>query len=90
MFAIDRLPLPALLVLAELLVAARVLRRFRLVFNAVKAHFQQVERTAGIGGSDGASAMVRPSPSIRRVRRGMPVVFQSGAMAMKARIRTSG
>lgn len=31
--------------------AARVLRRFRLVFNAVKKHFQQVERQAGIGGA---------------------------------------
>lgn len=31
--------------------AARVLRRFRLVFNAVKKHFQQVERRAGIGGA---------------------------------------
>jgi len=31
--------------------AARVLRRFRLVFNAVKKHFQQVERKAGIGGA---------------------------------------
>lgn len=29
----------------------RVLRRFRLVFNAVKAHFQQVEREAGVGGA---------------------------------------
>ena len=31
--------------------SARVLRRFRLVFNAVKTHFQQVEKTAGIGGA---------------------------------------
>lgn len=31
--------------------ATRVLRRFRLVFNAVKTHFQQVERTAGLGGA---------------------------------------
>ncbi|MFG6489496.1 MarR family winged helix-turn-helix transcriptional regulator [Roseateles sp. BYS78W] len=31
--------------------ATRVLRRFRLVFNTVKAHFQQVEREAGIGGA---------------------------------------
>lgn len=31
--------------------AARVLRRFRLVFNAVKTHFQQVERKAGVGGA---------------------------------------
>jgi len=31
--------------------AARVLRRFRQVFNAVKKHFQQVERKVGLGGA---------------------------------------
>lgn len=31
--------------------ATRVLRQFRVVFNAVKTHFRQVERTAGIGGA---------------------------------------
>lgn len=31
--------------------AARVLRRFRLVFNAVKTHFQQVEKKVGVGGA---------------------------------------
>ncbi|MDE2371943.1 MAG: MarR family transcriptional regulator [Burkholderiales bacterium] len=31
--------------------ATRVLRRFRVVFNAVKTHFQQVEKAAGIGGA---------------------------------------
>jgi DNA-binding MarR family transcriptional regulator len=31
--------------------AVRVLRRFRLVFNAVKTHFQQVEKKAGVGGA---------------------------------------
>ena len=31
--------------------AARVLRQFRQVFNAVKAHFQQVEKKVGMGGS---------------------------------------
>lgn len=31
--------------------AAQVLRRFRLVFNAVKTHFQRVEKKAGIGGA---------------------------------------
>ena len=36
---------------AEAASAARVLRRFRLMFNAVKTHFQQVERKAGIGGA---------------------------------------
>jgi DNA-binding MarR family transcriptional regulator len=31
--------------------AARVLRRFRQVFNSVKKHFQQVERKVGLGGA---------------------------------------
>lgn len=31
--------------------AAQVLRQFRIVFNAVKAHFQQVEHQAGLGGA---------------------------------------
>lgn len=30
---------------------ARVLQQFRIIFNAVKAHFQQVERRAGVGGA---------------------------------------
>ncbi|MFM2449281.1 MAG: hypothetical protein RIS44_1731 [Pseudomonadota bacterium] len=30
---------------------ARVLRQFRVVFNAVKTHFRQVEKSAGIGGA---------------------------------------
>jgi DNA-binding MarR family transcriptional regulator len=29
----------------------RVLRQFRIVFNAVKSHFRQVEREAGVGGA---------------------------------------
>lgn len=31
--------------------ATRVLRRFRVVFNAVKSHFQQIEKLAGVGGA---------------------------------------
>ena len=31
--------------------AARVLRQFRLIFNAVKTHFQQVEKRTGVGGA---------------------------------------
>ena len=31
--------------------AAQVLRHFRSVFNAVRTHFQQVEKKAGIGGA---------------------------------------
>jgi DNA-binding MarR family transcriptional regulator len=45
--------------------AARVLRRFRLVFNAVKTHFQQVEKKAGVGGAQiWALSVVRAQPGI--------------------------
>lgn len=45
--------------------ASRVLRRFRLVFNAVKTHFQQVEKKAGVGGAQvWALSIVRASPGI--------------------------
>ncbi len=45
--------------------AARVLRRFRAVFNAVKSHFQQVEKQAGIGGAQlWALSLIRANPGI--------------------------
>ena len=45
--------------------SARVLRRFRLVFNAVKTHFRQVEKKAGVGGAQlWALSVVRDSPGI--------------------------
>jgi DNA-binding MarR family transcriptional regulator len=45
--------------------AARVLRRFRLVFNAVKTHFQQVEKKAGVGGAQiWALSVVRDNPGL--------------------------
>ncbi len=45
--------------------AAQVLRRFRLVFNAVKTHFQQVEKKAGVGGAQlWALSIVRARPGI--------------------------
>jgi len=45
--------------------AVRVLRRFRLVFNAVKSHFRQVEKRAGIGGAQlWALSIVRSRPGI--------------------------
>lgn len=44
----------------------QVLRRFRVVFNAVKSHFQQVEKRAGIGGAQvWALSVVRERPGIR-------------------------
>jgi len=45
--------------------AGRVLRQFRLVFNAVKTHFQQVERRAGVGGTQvWALSIIRQRPGI--------------------------
>jgi DNA-binding MarR family transcriptional regulator len=42
-----------------------VLRQFRIVFNAVKTHFQQVEKQAGIGGAQAwALSIVSQSPGI--------------------------
>lgn len=45
--------------------ASRVLRRFRLVFNAVKTHFRQVEKTAGVGGAQlWALSLIRDAPGM--------------------------
>lgn len=54
MSEIDTLP-PSAIPVTERVPAgpapARVLRQFRQVFNAVRTHFQQVEKAAGIGGA---------------------------------------
>lgn len=43
----------------------RVLRQLRVVFNAVKAHFQQVERRAGLGGAQvWALSVIRDRPGL--------------------------
>ena len=45
--------------------AVSVLRQFRQVFNAVKSHFQQVEKTVGMGGAQvWALSVVRDNPGI--------------------------
>jgi DNA-binding MarR family transcriptional regulator len=45
--------------------ATRVLRRFRVVFNAVKTHFRQVEKRAGVGGAQvWALSVVAAQPGI--------------------------
>ena len=43
----------------------RVLRQFRIVFNAVKTHFRQVEREAGLGGAQlWALSVIERQPGI--------------------------
>ncbi len=42
-----------------------MLRRFRVVFNAVRAHFSQVEKTTGVGGASlWALGLIQASPDI--------------------------
>lgn len=56
--------------------AARVLRQFRQVFNAVKTHFQQVEKQAGIGGAQLWTLSVlrdRPGIGVNELARAMDV-----------------
>ncbi len=67
--------------------AARVLRRFRLVFNAVKSHFQQVERTAGVGGAQlWALSIVRTRPGlgVSELARAMDVKQSTASNLVKA------
>lgn len=50
---------------ARLEAAASVLRQFRQVFNAVKTHFRQVEKEAGVGGAQlWALSVVASRPGI--------------------------
>jgi DNA-binding MarR family transcriptional regulator len=47
------------------LATSQVLRRFRVVFNAVKAHFRQVEKHVGIGGAQlWALGVIKAQPDI--------------------------
>lgn len=60
-----RSPSSAAAPLADPAAAVRVLRQFRIVFNAVKTHFRQVERDAGIGGAQvWALSVIQDCPGI--------------------------
>lgn len=67
--------------------AARVLRRFRLVFNAVKTHFQQVEKKAGVGGAQiWALSVVRANPGmgVNALARAMDIHQTTASNLVKA------
>lgn len=56
---------PALQATAVPVPARQVLRQFRVIFNAVKVHFRQVERESGLGGAQvWALSVVAESPGI--------------------------
>jgi DNA-binding MarR family transcriptional regulator len=45
--------------------AVQVLRRFRVVFNAVRAHFQEIEKQVGLGGAQvWALNVIRDQPGL--------------------------
>lgn len=72
--------------------AARVLRRFRQVFNAVKTHFQQVEKQAGVGGAQLWALSVvqaRPGLGVGELARAMDV-HQSTASNLVRALAESG
>jgi DNA-binding MarR family transcriptional regulator len=67
--------------------AVRVLRRFRLVFNAVKTHFQQVERSAGLGGAQLWALSIihaRPGLGVGELARAMDVKQSTASNLVRA------
>lgn len=49
----------------EPITPAQVLRRFRIVFNAVRTHFSQVEKQVGLGGAQvWALSVIKANPGI--------------------------
>ena len=67
--------------------AQRVLRRFRVVFNAVKSHFRQVEKLAGVGGAQlWALSIVQANPGmgVSRLAAAMDVHQTTASNLVKA------
>jgi DNA-binding MarR family transcriptional regulator len=65
----------------------RVLRQFRVVFNAVKTHFRNVEKTAGIGGSQLWALSVvqqRPGISVGELARALDVHQTTASNLLKS------
>lgn len=67
--------------------AVRVLRQFRLVFNTVKTHFQQVEKIAGLGGAQVWALSVirdRPGLGVNELARALDVRQPTASNLVKA------
>jgi len=65
----------------------RVLRRFRQIFNAVKAHFQHVEKVSGIGGAPLWALSVirdRPGTGVGELARTMDIHQSTASNLVKA------
>lgn len=49
----------------ETITPAKVLRRFRVVFNAIRTHFRQIEKQVGLGGAQvWALSVIKLNPGI--------------------------
>lgn len=69
--------------------AGRVLRQFRIVFNAVKLHFRQVESAAGVGGAQVWALSViqaRPGVGVSELGRAMDVHQSTASNLVKSLI----
>ena len=69
--------------------AGRVLRQFRIVFNAVKVHFRQVETAAGVGGAQVWALSViqaRPGVGVSDLGRAMDVHQSTASNLVKVLI----
>jgi DNA-binding MarR family transcriptional regulator len=67
--------------------AARVLRQFRQVFNAVKTHFQQVEKKVGLGGAQVWALSVihdRPDIGVGELARAMDIHQSTASNLVRA------
>jgi DNA-binding MarR family transcriptional regulator len=67
--------------------AAHVLRKFRIVFNAVKTHFRQVEREAGVGGAQLWALSViarRPGIGVTELARELDIHQSTASNLIKA------
>ena len=70
--------------------AAQVLRRFRVVFNAVRSQFRQVEKQVGLGGAQvWALSLVRDHPGISMggVARSMDIHQSTASNLVKTLLR---
>jgi DNA-binding MarR family transcriptional regulator len=71
--------------------AIRVLRQFRMIFNAVKTHFQQVEKTAGVGGAQlWALSVIRDQPGngVGNLARAMDIHQTTASNLVRALIQS--
>ena len=70
--------------------AAQVLRRFRVVFNAVRSHFQQVEKKVGLGGAQvWALSLIQSQPGIGvgGLAKGMDIHQSTASNLVKSLLR---